>query len=174
MEYKKLDDILDYIQPTDYIVESENYSIDYDVPVLTAGQTFLLGYTNEKNGIYNATKDKPIILFDDFTTAFKWVDFPFIVKSSACKILTAKKGQNIRYVYYAMQKVKIDNALHKRYWISLFSQKEIKYPSLNKQQEVVTILNKINAIIDADKKQLELLDETVKSRFIGQEGCLCY
>ena len=65
MEYKKLDDILDYIQPTDYIVESENYSIDYDVPVLTAGQTFLLGYTNEKNGIYYA-KDLFLLSLDLF------------------------------------------------------------------------------------------------------------
>jgi len=166
MEYKKLEEFLNYIQPTNYIVKSENYSMDYDVPVLTAGQTFLLGYTNEKNGIYNASKYNPIILFDDFTTAFKWVDFPFKVKSSACKILIPKKNQNIRYVFYAMQKVKIDNSLHKRYWISLFSQKEIKNPSLDKQQEIVSILDKINAIIDADKKQLELLDETVKSRFV--------
>ena len=77
-----------------------------------------------------------------------------------------REFDSIRYVFYAMQKVKIDNALHKRYWISLFSQKEIKNPSLDKQQEIVSILDKINAIIDADKKQLELLDEIVKSRFL--------
>ena len=40
----------------------------------------------------------------------------------------------------------------------------------NVQQEIVSILDKINAIIDADKKQLELLDETVKSRFIEMFG----
>ena len=81
-----------------------------------------------------------------------------------------REFDSIRYVFYAMQKVKIDNALHKRYWISLFSQKEIKNPSLDKQQEIVSILDKINAIIDADKKQLELLDEIVKSRFIEMFG----
>jgi len=50
--------------------------------------------------------------------------------------------------------------------------KEIDYPSLskNKQQEIVSILDTINNIIDADKKQLELLDEAVKSRFIEMFG----
>lgn len=45
---------------------------------------------------------------------------------------------------------------------------EINVPlyDTNKQQEIVFVLDKINSIIDADKKQLVLLDEAVKSQFI--------
>lgn len=95
----KLEDVLDYEQPTKYIVESENYDESYKTPVLTAGKSFILGYTNETKGIY--TDNLPVIIFDDFTTATKYVDFPFKVKSSAMKILKEKKElANIKYLYY--------------------------------------------------------------------------
>lgn len=89
-------ELLDYTQPTKYIVSSTEYSDEYDIPVLTAGQTFVLGYTNEHENICNASQSNAVIIFDDFTTAIKWVDFPFKVKSSAMKILTAKYNVNLR------------------------------------------------------------------------------
>jgi len=46
-----LEDILDYEQPTKYVVRSVDYSDDYETPVLTAGKTFILGRTNENDGI---------------------------------------------------------------------------------------------------------------------------
>ena len=61
----ELGEVLDYEQPTNYIVTSEDYKDEFKIPVLTAGKTFILGYTNEKNGIFE--KDLPVIIFDDFT-----------------------------------------------------------------------------------------------------------
>src|SRR6266849_5945724 len=78
----KLEDLLDYIQPTEYIVESTEYRNNYKTPVLTPGKSFIKGYTNETKGIFNKL---PVIIFDDFTTANKFVNFPFKVKSSAMK-----------------------------------------------------------------------------------------
>ena len=77
VEYKKVGDIADYEQPSKYLVKNTDYNDDFETPVLTAGQTFILGYTNETDGIYPASKESPVIIFDDFTAAFKWVDFPF-------------------------------------------------------------------------------------------------
>lgn len=77
VEYVKIEELVDYIQPAKYIVKNTNYDIKYDVPVLTAGQTFILGYTNERDGIYYASADNPVIIFDDFTTSNHWVDFNF-------------------------------------------------------------------------------------------------
>ena len=81
VEYLKIGEVVNYEQPSKYIVNSTDYNDDFDVPVLTAGQTFILGYTNEKSGIYNASKGAPVIIFDDFTGAFKWVDFPYKLKT---------------------------------------------------------------------------------------------
>ena len=55
VEYRRVGDIADYEQPSKYLVKSTDYNDDFEIPVLTAGQTFILGYTNEKEGIYNAS-----------------------------------------------------------------------------------------------------------------------
>ncbi len=102
VEYIKIKDIANYEQPSKYLVKCTDYDESYITPVLTAGQTFILGYTNETEGIFCASKENPVIIFDDFTGAFKWVDFPFKAKSSAMKMITAKKGVLIRYLYHLM------------------------------------------------------------------------
>ena len=153
-EWKKLDDLIDFEQPTPYLVKSTEYDDSYDVPVLTAGQTLLLGYTNETNGIYKASKEKPTIIFDDFTTSFHWIDFDFKVKSSAMKMLRPKKGVNFRYVYYAMKCIDFVPGGHQRHWISKYSQFEIPIPSLQEQTRIVGILDTFTASIENLKEQI--------------------
>ena len=91
-----LEDIIEYEQPTDYIVNSTNYDDSYLTPVLTAGKSFIIGYTDEEEGIYSKL---PCIIFDDFTTASKLVTFPFKVKSSAMKILQVNQNISIKYTH---------------------------------------------------------------------------
>lgn len=150
----KLGDILDYEQPTQYIVESVEYNNDYKTPVLTAGQSFILGYTNETQGIYNKL---PVIIFDDFTTDSKYVDFPFKVKSSAMKILRVKNNDiaDLRYVYYMMQNIKFNSETHKRYWISEYSNEEIPLPPISVQEEIVNELDAYQAIIAGAQKVVD-------------------
>lgn len=131
-----LGDILEYEQPTKYIVNSVEYDDKYKTPVLTAGKTFILGHTNEKEGIFQ--KGLPVIIFDDFTTAIKLVDFPFKVKSSAMKILQAKKDMvDIKFAFYSMQRIAFMAGQHKRYWISEYSKIKITLPPLDVQKEIV-------------------------------------
>ncbi len=119
VEYRKIGELANYEQPGKYIVESTNYDDSYDTPVLTAGQSFILGYTNETEGIYEASSDNPVIIFDDFTGAFKWVDFPFKVKSSAMKMLTANEDiTSLRYIYHLMGFLNYTSDEHKRLWTS--------------------------------------------------------
>ncbi|MCI7220364.1 MAG: restriction endonuclease subunit S, partial [Bacilli bacterium] len=163
----KLDNLLNYTQPTKYIVSNEFYDYSYKTPVLTAGKTFILGHTDDADGIYKASKT-PIILFDDFTTDIKWVDFDFKVKSSACKILTLRKSgsvEDLKYIYYAMMHIKFDASQHMRYWISKYSQCEINYPEKGKRAHVVQSLDLISKIIKKEQSQLTKLEELTKSRF---------
>lgn len=151
---KKLGDLLDYEQPGPYIVKSTDYS-ESGIPVLTAGQSFILGYTNENSGIYKASKDNPVIIFDDFTTSFHWVDFEFKVKSSAMKILKPKKGTNLKFVYYSMLRIKYIPREHSRQWISKYSQFEVSVPNQEKQNEIVNILGTIEALINNLKTEMD-------------------
>jgi len=140
-----LGEILDYERPDKYIVSSEEYNDSYKTPVLTAGKTFILGYTDENDGIY---ENIPVIIFDDFTTESKYVDFNFKVKSSAMKILKAKNNTTLKYLYYLMQTIPFNHETHKRYWISEYSKLKIDIPEkIEEQQEIVQVLDTMSDII---------------------------
>ena len=132
-------DILEYEQPQQYIVNSTDYSDEYEIPVLTAGKSFIIGKTNEKSGM---CKHLPVIIFDDFTTDSKYVDFPFKVKSSAMKILHAKGNVNPKYVAYLMSVTRLVGDTHKRYWISEYSKIPIMLPPVNEQERIVSLIEK--------------------------------
>jgi type I restriction enzyme M protein len=153
-EMVALEDVLEYEQPTKYIVNSVDYDDSFQTPVLTAGKTFVLGKTNEIDGIY---KDNlPVIIFDDFTTSTKYVDFPFKVKSSAMKILRAKPEKVLsRFAYYAIQNLNFPINEHKRYWISEFSKLKIPVPPLEVQTRIVAELDGYDSIISGAKKIVE-------------------
>ncbi|WP_033788980.1 restriction endonuclease subunit S [Helicobacter pylori] len=162
--FRKLGEVLEYDQPNQYCVTSKEFDKSYPTPVLTAGKTFILGYTNEKDNIYQASKNSPVIIFDDFTTATQWVDFPFKVKSSAMKILLPKNPTiNIRFIFFYMQTIPYNiGGEHARQWISRYSQIKIPIPPLEIQQEIVKILDaftELNTELKARKKQYEYYRE---------------
>jgi type I restriction enzyme S subunit len=149
----KLEDLLDYIQPTNFIVNSTDYDDTYKTPVLTAGKSFILGHTNETEGIFN---NLPTIIFDDFTTAIKFVTFPFKVKSSAMKILVpTNKIINLKFVYYFMETLRMNVDTHKRYWISVGSKIEIPFPPINEQNRIVEKIEQVFSELDNILKILE-------------------
>ena len=127
-----------YEQPTNYIVKDTNYKNEYATPVLTAGKSFILGYTNEKDNIFS---ELPVIIFDDFTTESKFVDFQFKVKSSAMKILHINTDFVLpKFVYYLMQATEIDHENHQRYWISTYSQEIVGLPPISEQKRILSTL----------------------------------
>lgn len=170
-----LEDLLSYEQPTPYIVESTDYSDNYKTPVLTAGKSFIIGYTNETNGIYDKL---PVIIFDDFTTSTQYVNFPFKVKSSAMKILTANTALVLpKFIFYRMQIIEFDHSTHKRYWIQQYSKIKVKIPSLPEQEKIVAKIEELFSELDngvetlkKTKQQLVVYRQAVlKEAF---EGCL--
>jgi len=165
---KQIDETLDYIQPTKYIVKSTDYDDSFETPVLTPGKSFILGKTNEKEGIFF---DVPVIIFDDFTTAFKYVDFPFKVKSSAMKILTTKtEDYDIKFLFYLMSTIKYEADEHKRYWISKYSKQSIKVPNLSIQKRIAEILDAADAYRQKTKALINKYDELAQSLFIDMFG----
>lgn len=151
IEYS-LNELLSFEQPTPYIVNTTEYNDKYGTPVLTAGKSFVLGYTDEQDGIYTAL---PVIIFDDFTTATQYVDFPFKVKSSAMKILTANPKLVLpKFIYYRMQVIEFDHSTHKRYWIQQYSKIQVSIPPLEEQERIVTRIEELLSQIDAGVETL--------------------
>nr|BCI58701.1 hypothetical protein HPKE_09560 [Helicobacter pylori] len=139
----RLGDILSYEQPTKFLVATTQYLQKGFTPILTAGKTFILGYTNDKHGIYT---NIPVIIFDDFTTDSKMVNFPFKVKSSAIKILSLRDNNqaDLKYIYEKLTLLKHQVTDHKRYWIDEFSNIEILLPPLNEQAAIANILSDLD------------------------------
>ena len=146
-----LENIIEYEQPADYIVSSTNYDDSYLTPVLTAGKSFIIGYTDEKDGIYSKL---PCIIFDDFTTASKLVNFPFKVKSSAMKILQVNQNISIKYVAAFMSITQLIGDTHKRYWISEYSKLSISIPPKEEQERIVVAIDNLFNTLDAVKENL--------------------
>lgn len=169
MEWKEyeLGKLLPYEQPTAYIVESTDYSDAYNIPVLTAGKSFILGYTNETRGIFNQL---PVIIFDDFTTATKYVNFKFKVKSSAMKILHINTDLVLpKYIYYRMQIIQFDHSTHKRYWIQQYSKLKIPVPPFPAQERIVANIEEMFSELD---KAVETLRTTKQQLAVYRQAVL--
>ena len=156
----RLGELLDYEQPTNYLVKNTDYSDEYKIPVLTAGKTFILGYTNEKEGICT---NIPLILFDDFTTDSRYIDFPFKVKSSAVKLLKAKKNVNLRFIFEAMKLIKYAIGGHERHWISKYAFLTIFVPSFKEQNAIAQILDTAHQELKLYEQKLQLLQAQKKT-----------
>lgn len=165
-EYR-LEELLEYEQPTAYIVSSTDYSDNYKTPVLTAGKSFILGYTNETAGIFDRL---PVIIFDDFTTAIQYVNFPFKVKSSAMKILHINKDLvHPKYIFYRMQVIQFDHSTHKRYWIQQYSKIKVKIPPLPEQERIVARIEELFSELD---KAAETLNTTKQQLAVYRQAVI--
>ena len=157
-EQRELGEIFKYEQPQPYIVSSTEYSDDYSIPVLTAGQSFILGYTNEDFGIKEASKSEPVVIFDDFTTSSQFVDFPFKVKSSAMKLLSlVNKKDNIHFAYNVLKNIDYKSVTHERHWISIFSKMSVLFPSCKEQEKIGAYFKSLDNLITLHQRKPKLL-----------------
>lgn len=156
-----LEDILDYEQPTKYIVESDNYK-EEGTPVLTANKSIILGYTKELHNIYETL---PTIIFDDFTADSKYIDFPFKIKSSAIKLLTVKceREDDLRFIFETIQLIPFEAKEHKRHYISEFQKQYIYIPqNPAEQKKIADCLSSLDNYINATQEKIELLQSYKK------------
>lgn len=151
-EQRKFGELFEYERPDAYIVKSDNYNNDFNMPVLTANKAFILGYTNEENS-YN----KPSIIFDDFTLDRKYVDFPYMLKSSAIKILTSKNQHNLRFLFERLNSTRFEVLGHARHYISVVQNTTTLCPSVDEEVCISNLLTKFDEIITLHQRKLDHL-----------------
>ena len=157
--YTTIKSALNYEQPQKYIVKTENYNDNYDTPVLTANKAFVLGYTDEKDGIYNKGN---VIIYDDFTMDFKFVEFNFKVKSSTIKMLTAKENYNLYFIFNLLTHLNLKPQGHQRSYISILEPMEFLCPTFKEQNKIASFLYDIDKKIEQQFKYLNKLEFTKK------------
>ena len=148
-------DVLDYEQPQSYIVEDTEYTNE-GTPVLTANKAFVLGYTSETNGIYDKGD---CIIFDDFTLDCKYVDFPFKVKSSAIKILTAKNKELLRYTFEFLKYLDLSTEEHKRHYIAETQNQELILPTEQMVKTIAHIFSTLSLRMETAVKQRNVFEK---------------
>ena len=149
-EQRKLGDLFNYYRPDNYIVKSDKYVENAPTPVLTANKGFILGYTNE-----NRSFSQPCIIFDDFTLDSKFVDFPFMVKSSAMKILVLKdeKIDDLIFCYELLNSTKIEVLGHARHYISVVQPTAINIPRYEEQRRISELFQQISNLITLHQRK---------------------
>ena len=145
----------------------ENYHSRGKISIIDQGKNQISGFSDEKVGIY---KEIPVIIFGDHTRIIKYVDYPFLLGADGVKILSVKTNKFItKYLYYALLNYYIPDTGYNRHfkWLKNFT---VNVNSINEQKRIVVTLDKIITMIDKKKKQINLLEELVKSRFLEMFG----
>ena len=150
-----ISDVLSYEQPQPYIVENTEYTAE-GTPVLTANKAFVLGYTLETDGIYDKGD---CIIFDDFTLDCKYVDFPFKVKSSAIKILTAENKELLRYTFEFLKYLNLSTKEHKRHYIAETQNQEIILPTEQIVKTIAHIFSTLSLRMETAVKQRNIFEK---------------
>ena len=154
--WSEIGNMLQYEQPSKYLVTSTEYSDSYATPVLTANKAFILGYTDEEFGIYSKGE---CVIFDDFTMDVKFVNFPFKVKSSAIKILTANSSNDLYFVYEYLQNLGLVSEEHKRHYISEIEPMIVACPTFEEQQNISNLLRSFDSKIEYANRELILYNK---------------
>ena len=154
--WTEIGNMLQYEQPSKYLVASTEYSDSYATPVLTANKAFILGYTDEEFGIYSKGE---CVIFDDFTMDVKFVNFPFKVKSSAIKILTSNSGNDLYFLYEYLQNLGLVSEEHKRHYISEIEPMIVTCPTFEEQQNISNLLRSFDSKIEYANRELTLYNK---------------
>lgn len=166
-EEHELSEMFNYEQPSKYIVKNDDYEGCSKYPVLTANKGFILGYTDETEGIYDKGK---VIIFDDFTCDHKFVNFPFKVKSSAIKFLTPKDNYNLSFLSELLSVMNQQPLSHQRHWISVMQPSIALIPSLEEQKKIGEYFSNLDNLITLQQKELDGYKE-LKKGLLQQMFC---
>ena len=148
-------------------IKKGDYLVVGKYPIIDQGQQQCIGFSNEVEGLFT---DVPAIIFGDHTRIVKYIDKPFYLGADGIKVLKSKnRNADYRYLYYAIRNIRIENTGYNRHFKWL-KESKFRYPELKQQQEISSILWKVERIIELKEKVLEELDQLIKSRFVEMFG----
>lgn len=166
MRYKFSDLYYDDTKNAKKLKSSEYKSIGKYI-IVDQGKSLIAGYTDNEDGLYT---DVPAIIFGDHTRNIKYINSPFFLGADGTKVLKSSlKNVNYKYLYYLLKNASIPDTGYNRHYKWL---KELmfKYHSQDQQNQIVTILDKVDLTISKYREELLFLDELVKARFVEMFG----
>ena len=157
MRYKFSDLYYDDTKNAKKLKSSEYKNIGKYI-IVDQGKSLIAGYTDNEDGLYT---DVPVIIFGDHTRNIKYINSPFFLGADGTKVLKSSlKNANYKYLYYLLKNASIPDTGYNRHYKWL---KELmfEYHSQEQQNQIVTILDKLDLTISKYREELLLLDELV-------------
>ena len=148
-------------------IPQENYLDEGNYPIVDQGKGQIAGRWNEAEGL---CVEIPAIIFGDHTRAIKYIDEPFFIGADGVKVLRpTNQADNPKYYYYALQAARIPNLGYSRHFKVVKELMIRVYPRAD-QDQIVSILEKIDEVIEIRQAELLAIEQLVKSRFIEMFG----
>lgn len=144
-------------------VKTNQYQESGKYLIIDQGQEQIAGYTDIEDGLL---EEVPAIIFGDHTRVIKYIDQPFFLGADGVKVLRSRyKETNYKYLYYALKNANIPNTGYNRHFKWL-KQIKIEYPDLDRQAEIVDILDRVGTVIAARQQEIQKLNDLISSRFV--------
>ncbi len=138
-----------------------------EVPVVDQGKSLIAGFVNDRSRVCKA--EPPVIVFGDHTRAIKYVDFEFAMGADGTKVLVPKVESDTKYLYYALNAIKIPAAGYSRHY-KFLKETQIPLPPLDEQKRIATILDAADALRAKRRESLVQLDTLLQSTFLDMFG----
>ena len=178
MEYKKLDDIATYING--YAFKPEQRGSE-GLPIIRiqdlTGNAYDLGYYNGDYPKKVELNDGDVLIsWSASLGVYLWNRGKALLNQHIFKVVFDKVEIDKFYFMYAVEynldkmSLKTHGATMKHITKKDFDNVVIPYPDLDYQKEVAYRLTSLKGIIEKYQKQLDLLDELIKARFVEMFG----
>ena len=178
MEYKKLGDIATYINGYAFKPEQRG---DKGLPIIRiqdlTGNSYDLGYYNgEYPKKIELTDGDVLISWSASLGVYLWNRGKALLNQHIFKVVFDKVKIDKYYFMYAVEFnlnkmiLKTHGATMKHITKKDFDDVIIPFPNLEDQKNITYKLNSVKKIIHSYKKQIELLDELIKARFVEMFG----
>ena len=175
---KKLTDLCDILYG--YAFDSKCFTEDSSFPQLVRIRDIKRGfsetyYSGEYPAEYVLTSGDLLIGMDGEFNIARWKVDGALLNQRICKIV-AKEGTNEEYIRFFLSKYlkkieeKTSFATVKHLSAKEINRIEIIIPELSKQKTIANSLSKLEKNIELRKKELQLLDNLIKARFVEMFG----
>ena len=178
MEHKKLGDIATYING--YAFKPKDRGID-GLPIIRiqdlTGNAYDIGFYNGSYPERIEINDGDVLIsWSASLGVYVWDRGKALLNQHIFKVVFDKTEVDKQYFVYAVQyhlnemESKTHGATMKHIVKKDFDNTLIPFPSIEKQAEIAEILSKTYGIIEYRKKELGLLDDLIKARFVEMFG----
>lgn len=156
-EEKKFVEMFHVIPSKKYQIKSSEIEDSANFPVVDQGQNLILGFSNNKDKVFENFKD--VIIYGDHTTFVKKIDEPFIIGGDGVKLLTSRIESDLTYLYNVLRYFNVKPEGYKRHF-SILKKKCLNISaSIEEQKKIGVFLERLDNLIEAQSIKVKQLQQ---------------